>query len=290
MQAIRATQKLNDVELASATPVSASWHNDYRDTAFIYIGGLPYNVSEGDVITVFSQYGNPNYLNLIRDKETGKSKGFCFLRYEDQRSTDLAVDNLGGANVMGRMLRVDHTRYKPKDGEEIYDNTTGQKDASGGDDHSGEESEDERPMLQEEKELQRLKIDHDDDDPMKAYLVEQKQEEVSKALEKYRRDQASDRKSGSQRRHHRHRRYREKDRGDEKGHRHRRVGERDNHRRRHRSRSRSPRNEDGSERRRDRPRRSSSPRPEGRKDNGHHHPRSRGRRDSDEQDSLSENL
>lgn len=38
-------------------------------------------------------------LNLIRDKETGKQKGFCFVCYEDQRSTDLAVDNFNGIKV-----------------------------------------------------------------------------------------------------------------------------------------------------------------------------------------------
>lgn len=38
-------------------------------------------------------------MNLIRDKKTGKQKGFGFLCYEDQRSTNLAVDNLNGIKV-----------------------------------------------------------------------------------------------------------------------------------------------------------------------------------------------
>lgn len=118
MNAIRQTQLLNKRELENATPPSASWHVDYRDTAWIYIGGIPLDLSEGDVITVFSQYGEPTHLNLIRDRETGKSKGFAFLRYADQRSCDLAVDNLGGADLLGRLLRVDHTRYKKREGED----------------------------------------------------------------------------------------------------------------------------------------------------------------------------
>ncbi len=40
-------------------------------------------------------------INLCRDPKTGKSKGFCFLQYEDQRSTVLAVDNLNGAELLG---------------------------------------------------------------------------------------------------------------------------------------------------------------------------------------------
>lgn len=48
-----------------------------------------------------------------RDKNTRKSRGFGFLAYEDQRSTDLAVDNLNGITVDGRVIAVDHVKdYK----------------------------------------------------------------------------------------------------------------------------------------------------------------------------------
>lgn len=59
------------------------------------------------------RYGEVMDVNLPRDKETGKTKGFGFLMYEDQRSTVLAVDNLNGAKVLERTLRVDHVKnYK----------------------------------------------------------------------------------------------------------------------------------------------------------------------------------
>ncbi len=60
---------------------------------------------------------------MPRDKETGGPKGFAFLLYEDQRSTILAVDNLNGAKVLDRTLRVDHvkqyrqSKVKNEDGE-----------------------------------------------------------------------------------------------------------------------------------------------------------------------------
>lgn len=48
------------------------------------------------------------------DEETGKNRGFAFLKYEDWRSTILAVDNLNGAKLRGRTLRVDHKKdYQP---------------------------------------------------------------------------------------------------------------------------------------------------------------------------------
>eukprot|EP00357_Protocruzia_adherens_P029466 CAMPEP_0115010498 /NCGR_PEP_ID=MMETSP0216-20121206/23353_1 /TAXON_ID=223996 /ORGANISM="Protocruzia adherens, Strain Boccale" /LENGTH=158 /DNA_ID=CAMNT_0002378727 /DNA_START=122 /DNA_END=595 /DNA_ORIENTATION=- len=71
-------------------------------------------MNEGDVVTVFSQFGEIVDCNLARDEKTGKSRGFAFLAYEDQRSTILAVDNLNGAKVAGRTLRVYHCDdYKP---------------------------------------------------------------------------------------------------------------------------------------------------------------------------------
>lgn len=95
----------------------------YRDSAWIFIGGLSYDLSEGDIICVFSQYGEVVNINLIRDRKTGSSKGFAFLCYEDQRSTILAVDNLNGIKLLNRIIRVDHVEeYKiPKEHDDITD-------------------------------------------------------------------------------------------------------------------------------------------------------------------------
>lgn len=168
----------------------ASWHADYRDTAYIYIGGLPFELTEGDIIAIFSQFGEPVYVNLIRDKESGKSKGFAFLKYEDQRSSDLAVDNLGGTTILGRVLKVDHTRYKRKDDEDETEREqvlNGQSNFRDKAEHEGRGSDTEseekaRPFLKEEKELAALIRDHDEDDPMKEYLVQEKKDEVAKAI------------------------------------------------------------------------------------------------------------
>lgn len=185
----------------------ASWHADYRDTAYIYIGGLSFELSEGDVIAIFSQFGEPVYVNLVRDKETGKSRGFAFLKYEDQRSTDLAVDNLGGATIMGRVLKVDHTRYKRKDEEEemereraMNDHASrkdGDRDRDGGRSSREESPALKRPLLAEEKELAALIRDHDEEDPMKEYLIQEKKEEVAKALARLA-------KKGGEKKHHHH--------------------------------------------------------------------------------------
>ncbi|GFF50526.1 RNA binding domain-containing protein [Aspergillus lentulus] len=272
MNAIRQTQALNKRELENAVPPEASWHADYRDTAYIYIGGLPFDLSEGDIITIFSQYGEPVHVDLIRDKETGKSRGFAFLKYEDQRSTDLAVDNLTGATVLGRVLRVDHARYKKRDNEEDEDNvaklmgeTTGRnaRDEDTDDEgrrkkrRSSESREDEarsRPLLKEERELQELMMNHDDEDPMKEYLIEEKKEEVARALERLNKEKRHSRRRDSSRerssRHHRHRhhRHRDEDRSRSRERRHRRDRSLSREERAHRDRSLSRREKSHKER------------------------------------------
>lgn len=154
----------------------------------------------------------------MRDKESGKSKGFAFLKYEDQRSTDLAVDNFGGVVLMGRVLKVDHTRYKRKDDEEelereraINESAAAAGRGKNGDQNgrrsdSGEGSEDsKRPLLPEERELAALIRDHDEDDPMKEYLVKEKKEEVANALARLAKKarKSADRKKHHHRHHHR---------------------------------------------------------------------------------------
>lgn len=207
---------------------------------------MPFDLSEGDVLTIFSQFGEPVHLNLVRDKETGKSRGFAFLKYEDQRSTDLAVDNLSGTAVLGRVIRVDHTRYKRREEEGLEDNLVALEAQAEAEAESGKKRsrspEDEppkieRPLLKEEKELWRLIEKHDDEDPMKEFLIQEKKEEVTTALERY--DKSSRRNRSPDRHRHRH----------HHRHNHRRSSDRDGagsdrHRRRSRSRSAERRSRD----------------------------------------------
>lgn len=117
MNVIAEISRINERELALGVPYEASWHQKYRESAWVYVGGLPFELTEGDVICVLSQFGEVEDVNLVRDGKTGKSKGFAFLKYADQRSTVLAVDNMNGARLLERVIRVDHVlKYKlPKE-------------------------------------------------------------------------------------------------------------------------------------------------------------------------------
>ncbi|KAM1653586.1 hypothetical protein ACFX14_006151 [Malus domestica] len=116
---VKRIQNINSREAQLGISEEASWHAKYKDSAYVYVGGVPFDLTEGDLLAVFAQYGEIVDVNLVRDKATGKSKGFAFVAYEDQRSTILAVDNLNGAQILGRTIRVDHvTKYKKKEEED----------------------------------------------------------------------------------------------------------------------------------------------------------------------------
>lgn len=116
---VKRIQNINSKEASLGISEDASWHAVYKQSAYVYVGGIPFDLTEGDLLAVFAQYGEIVDVNLVRDKGTGKSKGFAFVAYEDQRSTNLAVDNLNGAQVLGRIIRVDHVaKYKKKEQED----------------------------------------------------------------------------------------------------------------------------------------------------------------------------
>jgi len=100
MNVIEEIKRINETELARGiTNTSASWHCKYSNSAWVFIGSLADELTEGDVICVMSQFGEVEDLHLVRDESTGKSRGFAFLKYEDVRSCVLAVDNLTGSKV-----------------------------------------------------------------------------------------------------------------------------------------------------------------------------------------------
>ncbi|KAM3252687.1 zinc finger CCCH domain-containing protein 42-like isoform X1 [Capsicum annuum] len=121
-------QNINAKEASLGISDEASWQATYKDSAYVFVGGIPFDFTEGDVLAVFAQYGEVVDLNLVRDKGTGKSKGFAFVAFEDQRSTILAVDNLNRAQLWGRGIRVDHvSNYKKKQQEEEDEDTERRK-------------------------------------------------------------------------------------------------------------------------------------------------------------------
>lgn len=75
----------------------------------MYVGNLPYSSSEDDVRDLFSQYGDVGDVNVVRDRETGKSRGFGFVEMS-QDQADEAMSELDGSKFGGRTLKVNEAK------------------------------------------------------------------------------------------------------------------------------------------------------------------------------------
>jgi len=82
----------------------------------LYIGNLEYGTTEEDLKTLFEQKGiSPKEVTVIKDKYTGRSKGFGFVEVSSEEEIQKAVEILNDQDLKGRKLRVSKAR-KPKEG------------------------------------------------------------------------------------------------------------------------------------------------------------------------------
>ena len=79
----------------------------------IYVGNLSYNATEPDIREVFEQYGGVKRIVVPTDRDTGKMRGFAFVDMQSDEDEDTAIQDLNGAEWMGRNLKVN--KAKPRD-------------------------------------------------------------------------------------------------------------------------------------------------------------------------------
>ena len=77
----------------------------------IYVGNLSYSTTEDELRELFSKHGNVESINLIIDRDTGRSRGFAFVEM-DQSGADAAISALNGQDLGGRSLRIDEARER----------------------------------------------------------------------------------------------------------------------------------------------------------------------------------
>ncbi|CAI8035241.1 Putative RNA-binding protein RbpE [Geodia barretti] len=76
----------------------------------IYVGNVPYTVSETDLEELFGEYGQVATATIIRDRYDGRSKGFGFVEMENQEDGERAIEALDGQDMSGRPLKVNPAR------------------------------------------------------------------------------------------------------------------------------------------------------------------------------------
>jgi cold-inducible RNA-binding protein len=82
----------------------------------LYVGNLSFNSTENDLRDLFSGYGAPTSVNLITDRDTGRSKGFGFVEFSNDEEAKAAMNALNGREFEGRALTVNEARPRTESG------------------------------------------------------------------------------------------------------------------------------------------------------------------------------
>ena len=80
----------------------------------IYVGQLPYSMTEDELKTMFTEYGEVASLNLITDKYSGQSKGFGFVDMPNNAEADKAIKALNKSMLKGREIKVNQAEDRRK--------------------------------------------------------------------------------------------------------------------------------------------------------------------------------
>jgi cold-inducible RNA-binding protein len=76
----------------------------------IFVGNLAFNTTDHDLRQLFEQYGAVDKINVITDRDTGRSKGFGFVEMSDSAAAQAAMQGLNGKEHDGRALTVNEAK------------------------------------------------------------------------------------------------------------------------------------------------------------------------------------
>jgi RNA recognition motif-containing protein len=82
----------------------------------LYVGGLPYQTNEQDLIDLFEQAGHVTFATVITDRDTGRSKGFGFVEMSDEQEARSAIERLNGTLLGNRTITVNEARERQSTG------------------------------------------------------------------------------------------------------------------------------------------------------------------------------
>jgi RNA recognition motif-containing protein len=82
----------------------------------IYVANLNYKVQDENLRELFEEYGEVSSAKVISDRETGQSRGFGFVEMPDENDALTAIEELDGAEVQGRAIKVNKARPRTEGG------------------------------------------------------------------------------------------------------------------------------------------------------------------------------
>jgi RNA recognition motif-containing protein len=91
----------------------------------IYVGNLSYEVTQDDIMNVFTEYGTVKRVQIPTDRETGRKRGFAFVEMASEAEESAAIEALDGAEWMDRTLKVNKAKPREQRGPRGGDNRGG---------------------------------------------------------------------------------------------------------------------------------------------------------------------
>ena len=82
----------------------------------IYVGNLSFEATEADLEQAFGEFGDVASVNIIKDRDTGRPRGFAFVEMRDSQSGKQAIDNLNEQQIAGRAVTVNEARPRENRG------------------------------------------------------------------------------------------------------------------------------------------------------------------------------
>jgi|SRR6187402_1659723 len=79
----------------------------------LYVGNIPYETTEQDLESLFAQAGAVQTVNVMRDRETGRARGFAFVEMASEADAQAAINQLNERPFGGRTLTVNEARPQP---------------------------------------------------------------------------------------------------------------------------------------------------------------------------------
>lgn len=78
----------------------------------LFVGGLSWDTSESGLRSAFGEFGEITYAKVVTDRETGRSRGFGFVEFGTREEADNARQQMDGAFLDGRTIRVDEAQER----------------------------------------------------------------------------------------------------------------------------------------------------------------------------------
>src|SRR5438067_10724363 len=82
----------------------------------IFVGNLDFSATDSSLRSLFEPFGNVERVNVVTDRDTGRSRGFAFVEMTDAAQADAAIAALNGSNLDGRALNINEAKPKTQGG------------------------------------------------------------------------------------------------------------------------------------------------------------------------------